>query len=74
MENNIQPQTEPITVNDLIAIRAIIDLAAQRGAFKGPELQEVGTIFNKLSAFVDAAVAALEQQSETTENTTQQGE
>jgi len=44
-----------LTVNDLSAMKAIIDVACQRGAFKAPEMEAVGKTFNKLSVFLDAA-------------------
>ena len=44
-----------LTVNDLNAMKAIIDVACQRGAFKAPEMEAVGKTFNKLSAFLEAA-------------------
>jgi len=46
-----------INLADLDLIRQIIDLAAARGAFKGPELSDVGRIYNKLSAFLNTALA-----------------
>lgn len=52
MENNTQ-----ITVADLDAIRGIIDLAVKRGAFGAAEAATVGTVFNKLTAFLDSIVA-----------------
>ena len=53
------PSDQPliITLADLDLIRQIIDLAASRGAVKGPELSDVGRVYNKLSAFLDLAVA-----------------
>lgn len=44
-----------LTINDLNAIRAIIDVASTRGAFKAAELEVVGKTFNKLNAFLEAA-------------------
>ena len=46
-----------ITLADLDLLRQIIDLASSRGAFKGPELNDVGRIYNKLSAFINLAAA-----------------
>lgn len=43
-----------LTVQDLSALKAIMDVAAQRGAFKPAEMQAVGTVYNKLSGFLDA--------------------
>jgi hypothetical protein len=49
MENTTQ-----ITVQDLGNLHAIVDLAAQRGAFRGSELAQVGAVFDKLTAFLEA--------------------
>jgi hypothetical protein len=49
-----QVQNYDLTVQDLSAIKAIIDVAAQRGSFKPAEMQAVGTVYNKLSGFLDA--------------------
>jgi len=43
-----------LTVQDLGNIRAIIDVAAQRGAFKAAEMAAVGAVFNKLNDFLNA--------------------
>lgn len=43
-----------LTVQDLAGLRSIIEVASQRGAFKAQELEAVGKLFNKLSAFLDA--------------------
>lgn len=43
-----------LNVSDLTAIRSIIDVATQRGAFRAAELESVGKIYNKLSNFLEA--------------------
>lgn len=43
-----------LTVNDLAAIKSIIDIASQRGAFRPPEMVAIGTIYNKLDKFLTA--------------------
>ena len=48
-------QTADLTINDLNAMRAIIDIASTRGAFKAAEMEVVGKTFNKLNAFLEAA-------------------
>lgn len=49
------PQTAPdLNINDLAALRSIIDVASQRGAFKAAELEAVGKIYNKLNTFLEA--------------------
>jgi hypothetical protein len=46
-----------LTVNDLSALKQIIDVASQRGAFKPNEMVSVGTIYNKLEIFLSAVQA-----------------
>ncbi len=50
------PQGTPtdLNINDLVAVRNIIDVASQRGAFKAAELEAVGKAFNKLNSFLEA--------------------
>lgn len=53
-----------LTIADLASIHSIIEAASQRGAFRANELTQVGTVYDKLSAFLQAAqaqVAAAEQ-------------
>lgn len=61
MENTAQNQ---ITIADLDVLRNVIDLASSRGAFRANELQQVGELYNKLTRFLEAAVASLPQSGE----------
>ena len=56
-----------ITVTDLIAIRDVINLAAERGAFKAEEMLNVGTLYNKLNSFLEAVVMQQAAQAEPTQ-------
>lgn len=44
-----------LTLNDLAAIKSIIDVASSRGAFKPAEMTIVGQTYNKLMAFLEDA-------------------
>jgi hypothetical protein len=46
-------ETPSVTVNDLVNVYAIIDLASKRGAFQAGELSAVGNTANRVKAFVD---------------------
>lgn len=66
-ETQEQQAVESITLRDLDQIAQIIDLGAQRGAFKGNEMTVVGSLYDKLAMFLgnvkeqqDAAKAAAE--------------
>ena len=57
MEQAPQEQPGPdLTVQDLQALKSIIDVASQRGAFKPNEMMTVGQTYSKLETFL-AAVA-----------------
>jgi len=46
-----------LTIADLASLKQIIDAASTRGAFRASEMKNVGEIYDKLSAFLDAVVA-----------------
>lgn len=51
------PEAAPapeLTINDLNAVKTVIDVATQRGAFKASELEAVGKVYNKLSTFLES--------------------
>ena len=45
--------TPELTVQDLGNLRAIIDVASQRGAFRAAEMAAVGSVFNRLNDFLN---------------------
>lgn len=59
-----QAAAPDLTINDLNTLRAIVDIASQRGAFKAAELEVVGKTFNKLNAFLEAAAKSGQQPAE----------
>jgi uncharacterized protein (DUF885 family) len=73
MENTQQPQ-ENITLVDLDLIKNIIDLACTRGAFRGSEVRQVGEVYEKLSAFLEAVVAQAQKQEALNDGPEGQGE
>ena len=60
---NINDPTQ-ITIADLDTLKNIVDLASTRGAFRGAELTQVGAIYDKLTAFLDAIIAQAKAQEE----------
>jgi hypothetical protein len=58
-EEQTTPQAAPeLTITDLQNIRAIIDAASRRGAFGASEMAAIGSVFNKLDAFLNAVAPA----------------
>ena len=49
-------QGPDLTVQDLQALKSIIDVASQRGAFKPNEMMTVGQTYTKLEQFLNAVV------------------
>lgn len=64
LDLNIYMDTN-INITDLVALRNIINLAAERGAFKAEEMLEVGTVYTKLSSFLEAVIAQAQAQEQT---------
>ena len=48
-----QPQPE-LNIVDLQNLRAILDTAARRGAFSAQEMTGVGSVYDRLNAFISA--------------------
>jgi len=55
MTNQVEekPESAELNINDLNAMKAIIDVASTRGAFKPSEMVLVGQTYTKLTAFLD---------------------
>ena len=68
MENTNDPTQ--ITIADLDTLKNIVDLASTRGAFRGAELTQVGAIYDKLTAFLDAIIAQAKAQEEANQTAT----
>ena len=50
-----QEQVAPdLSVQDLTAMKTIIDVASGRGAFKPNEMTTIGTVYDKLEKFLKA--------------------
>ena len=63
------PEDTSISLNDLQVLSNIVDLATQRGAFRGNELTQVGAVFDKLSTFLAQVAAAQAEQTDAEEGT-----
>ena len=52
--NTAQQPAADLNISDLSALKSIIDVATQRGAFRAAELESVGKIYTKLCNFLDS--------------------
>ena len=52
-----QQQAPGLAITDIAAVVRIIDACSERGAFRGDELQAVGTIRGRFAEFVEYAKA-----------------
>ena len=48
------PTGPDLTVQDLQALKSIIDVASKRGAFQAAEMEVVGKTYNRLNTFLEA--------------------
>lgn len=75
MSEDTNKQEEPqLTIGDFAGAIRIIDVASERGAFKGPELSSVGSIRDKYQAFVDFHTPKTEEDESNDEATTEGAE
>ena len=49
-----------LNINDLAALRSILDVASSRGAFKAAEMEAIGKVYNKLNTFLESVTAKKE--------------
>ena len=61
---NQEAPVQELTINDLGALKSIIDVASQRGAFKPNEMVTIGQVYNKLESFLNAVQAQQQAQPE----------
>jgi hypothetical protein len=63
-----------LTLNDLDNLRAVIDIACQRGAFRAGEMKDVGELYLKLKNFIEQMASVQEQDQPETPSAPPQGE
>jgi hypothetical protein len=51
-----------LTIADMASLKGLLEAACTRGAFKASEMSNVGTIYDKLSKFVEYSTAQLAAQ------------
>ena len=61
-ETATQEPANELNINDLNAMKTIIDIASSRGAFKPNEMVAVGQTYTKLSAFLEQVAKQAEGQ------------
>jgi hypothetical protein len=54
------PASTDLNISDLVALKSIVEVASQRGAFKATELEAVGKTFNKLNTFLESVASKKE--------------
>ena len=61
---NICMENASLTLADMASLKNLIEAATARGAFRANEMSTVGSIYDKLDAFLTATQAQLAQQAE----------
>ena len=81
METQTQTQTQTegglensITLNDLVLLRNIVNVASKRGAFSAEEFVDIGTVYNKVDNFLKMNLKKMEEPEETEQNTSTETE
>lgn len=61
-----QQEQTSITIQDLIAVRSLIEICSQRGSFKASELAAVGSLYDRLNGFLQVIEKSSQQPTEDT--------
>tara|TARA_B100001559_G_C16491998_1_gene618855 strand:- start:1178 stop:1438 length:261 start_codon:yes stop_codon:yes gene_type:complete len=69
MESETQTQTQggletSITLNDLVMLRNIVNVASKRGAFSAEEFSDIGAVYNKIDNFLKTNLKKMEETEE----------
>ena len=68
-QETVAEQSAPsLTLQDLVLVAQIIQIGSQRGTFRAEELADVGTLYTKLIAFLQATGALAPAKTEETKN------
>jgi hypothetical protein len=62
--NGAEAQAPDLTINDLQALKTIIDVSCQRGTFRANEMASVGQVYNRLTSFLDHVAPAKSETAE----------
>lgn len=62
-EENKNEAASSLNVNDLKNLLTIVDIASKRGAFTPKEFGPIGEVYNRVDAFLTAATAKTEEES-----------
>ena len=66
MTQGINKTVEPtISIQDLNVVLSVIDICAERGSFKGNEMLTIGTLREKIAAFIQHSEALANAAKET---------
>jgi hypothetical protein len=57
MQDPEMDTAEDLNINDLNALKQIIEVTNSRGSYKAGEMEAVGKVYNKLSRFLGQATA-----------------
>jgi hypothetical protein len=61
MQEQEMDTAEDLNINDLNALKQIIEVTNSRGSYKAGEMEAVGKVYNKLSKFLGQATATKEE-------------
>jgi len=63
-ETENEAQTTGLSINDLVTLRRIVEIASERGAFRAPELTAVGQVYDRMNTWLRSVLPAEEESDE----------
>jgi len=56
-----ETQTTGLSINDLVTLRRIVEIASERGAFRALELTAVGQVYDRMNTWLSSVLPAEEE-------------
>lgn len=61
VNTNKENTVNGITLNDLVKIRNIINIASRRGAFSADEFKDIGEVYTRLDEFLKEQIGNIDE-------------
>ena len=59
-DENQTPDQPNVSIGDIMVLKQIVEVATARGAFRANELTQIGTVYDRISAWIDTVVPPAE--------------
>lgn len=70
-ENVEVPQAPELSIADILVLKQVVEIATARGAFRAPELTQIGRVYDRVNKWVETVAPAANPEEAETETETE---